>query len=79
MSKKPYVDVRILKIELADISEEFAVGDNALVYIAQLEAEHAALKRGLKSIAKDEPPFETNEYALSLQKIARNTLFKEQT
>jgi hypothetical protein len=41
---KPHVDVRILKIELVDIAREFAVGDNALVYIALLEDENAELK-----------------------------------
>ena len=32
------------------------------------------LEHALKLIARDEPPFETNEYALSLQKIARDAL-----
>ena len=40
-----HIDVRILKIELADIAEEYALGENALIYIAQLEEENEAFLR----------------------------------
>ena len=53
MSEKPHVDVRILKIELVDIAREFAVGDNALVYIALLEAENVVLIQKLDKKTKD--------------------------
>ena len=59
MSEKPHVDVRILKIELADIAREFAVGDNSLVYIAQLESQNAKLLQAVND--KDQELFESQE------------------
>ena len=50
----------------------------ALVRIIEMEDRNAELLEALEFIAKDEPPFETNEYALSLQRAARNALLTEE-